>query len=41
MGHAIEVTGLHKSYGNNEVLHGIDFAVPRGSVFGVIGPNGA
>ncbi len=41
MDHAIEVTGLRKSYGTNEVLHGIDFAVPRGSVFGVIGPNGA
>lgn len=41
MENVIEVAGLKKSYGPNEVLHGIDFAVPRGSVFGVIGPNGA
>lgn len=41
MDHVIEVTGLAKSYGAREVLHGIDFAVPRGRVFGVIGPNGA
>lgn len=41
MEHAIEVSGLAKSYGTREVLHGIDFTVPRGQVFGVIGPNGA
>ncbi|MGP5072123.1 ABC transporter ATP-binding protein [Arthrobacter rhombi] len=41
MDHVVEVIGLRKSYGANEVLHGIDIAVPRGSVVGVIGPNGA
>lgn len=37
----IEVKGLRKSFGRREVLHGIDFDVERGEVFGVIGPNGA
>lgn len=41
MDQAIEVGGLAKSYGKREVLHGLDFEVPRGQVFGVIGPNGA
>lgn len=38
---AVKVEGLRKSFGQREVLHGLDFAVERGSVFGVIGPNGA
>jgi ABC-2 type transport system ATP-binding protein len=38
---AIEVAGLRKSYGQREVLHGIDFAVERGEVFALLGPNGA
>jgi ABC-2 type transport system ATP-binding protein len=38
---AISVRGLHKSYGATEVLHGIDFDVHPGEVFGLLGPNGA
>jgi ABC-2 type transport system ATP-binding protein len=38
---AIEVTGLRKSYGPREVLHGISFAVETGEVFALLGPNGA
>jgi ABC-2 type transport system ATP-binding protein len=38
---AIEVTGLRKSYGAREVLHGIEFRVEEGEVFGLLGPNGA
>jgi iron complex transport system ATP-binding protein len=41
MNPVIEVKGLRKSFGRREVLHGIDFDVERGEVFGVIGPNGA
>ncbi|WP_019483412.1 ABC transporter ATP-binding protein [Arthrobacter sp. TB 23] len=41
MGQVIEVKGLRKSFGRRDVLHGIDFGVERGEVFGVIGPNGA
>jgi ABC-2 type transport system ATP-binding protein len=38
---AIAVTGLRKSYGQREVLHGISFAVETGEVFALLGPNGA
>jgi ABC-2 type transport system ATP-binding protein len=38
---AIEVSGLHKSFGKVHALRGIDFSVPRGSVLGMLGPNGA
>jgi ABC-2 type transport system ATP-binding protein len=38
---AIEVSGLRKSYGEREVLHGIDLEVAAGEVFCVLGPNGA
>jgi ABC-2 type transport system ATP-binding protein len=39
--HAIEVTNLRKSYGENEAVRGISFAVERGEIFGLLGPNGA
>jgi ABC-2 type transport system ATP-binding protein len=38
---AIEVSGLRKSYGSREVLHGISFTVETGEVFALLGPNGA
>ncbi len=38
---AIEVKALRKTYGEFEAIRGIDFAVPRGEVFGLLGPNGA
>jgi ABC-2 type transport system ATP-binding protein len=38
---AIHVSGLRKSYGPREVLHGISFAVETGEVFALLGPNGA
>ncbi|WP_372697084.1 amino acid ABC transporter ATP-binding protein [Arthrobacter sp. JSM 101049] len=38
---AIEVRGLHKSFGDNEVLKGIDFHVGQGEVVCVIGPSGS
>jgi ABC-2 type transport system ATP-binding protein len=40
-GPVIEVTGLHKSYGDRSVLRGVDFRVDRGEIFGLLGPNGA
>jgi ABC-2 type transport system ATP-binding protein len=39
--HAIEVIGLHKSFGEVEAVRGVDFEVPMGEVFGFLGPNGA
>jgi ABC-2 type transport system ATP-binding protein len=38
---AIAVSGLRKSYGQREVLHGVSFAVETGEVFALLGPNGA
>jgi ABC-2 type transport system ATP-binding protein len=38
---AILVRDLHKSYGDNAAVRGIDFEVARGEVFGLLGPNGA
>ena len=40
-GRAIEVRDLHKSFGPNEVLKGIDFHVDDGQVVCVIGPSGS
>jgi polar amino acid transport system ATP-binding protein len=38
---AIEVRDLHKSFGANEVLKGIDLEVDNGDVVCVIGPSGS
>jgi len=38
---AIDVQELHKYFGDNEVLKGIDFHVPHGQVVCVIGPSGS
>jgi ABC-2 type transport system ATP-binding protein len=38
---AIQVQGLHKSYGTLHVLKGVDFTVATGSIFALLGSNGA
>jgi ABC-type multidrug transport system ATPase subunit len=38
---AIETHGLTKSFGSATVVRDLDLAVPRGSVFGFLGPNGS
>ncbi|GAB2793519.1 ATP-binding cassette domain-containing protein [Amycolatopsis magusensis] len=38
---AITATGLCKSFGDKTVLDGIDLNVPRGTVFALLGANGA
>lgn len=38
---AIEVKNLKKSYGSQQVLKGVSFNVPKGSVMALLGPNGA
>jgi ABC-2 type transport system ATP-binding protein len=38
---AVEVTGLRKSYGGQEAVRGITFAIDEGEVFCLLGPNGA
>ena len=40
-GPAIHVQGLQKAYGALEVLRGVDFDVARGSIFALLGSNGA
>jgi polar amino acid transport system ATP-binding protein len=37
----LQVTGLHLSFGSNEVLKGISLSVPRGGILAVIGPSGS
>ena len=37
----LEVKGLHASYGQTRVLHGIDFAMEKGSITALLGANGA
>jgi branched-chain amino acid transport system ATP-binding protein len=37
----LEVKALHASYGQTRVLHGIDFAMEKGSITALLGANGA
>lgn len=38
---AIEVTGLRKAYGAQQVITGLDLTVAAGTVYALLGPNGA
>lgn len=38
---AVEITGVHKSFGNIEVLKGVSLTVAKGEVICVIGPSGS
>ena len=40
MTHAIELVDVRAGYGRIEVLHGVTFAVPTGTVYALLGPNG-
>ena len=40
-GPVVSARGLHKSYGSQVAVQGIDFDIPRGQCFGFLGPNGA
>ncbi|MEU0806075.1 ABC transporter ATP-binding protein [Streptomyces sp. NPDC005970] len=37
----IEVSGLHKAYGDKKAVDDVSFAVEKGEIFGILGPNGA
>jgi sulfate-transporting ATPase len=37
----VEARKLRKGYGDNVLIDGLDFTLPRGGIVGVIGPNGA
>jgi ABC-2 type transport system ATP-binding protein len=38
---AVETRGLGKRYGNHVAVEGLDLAIRRGEVFGLLGPNGS
>jgi branched-chain amino acid transport system ATP-binding protein len=40
MPHAIELIDVRAGYGRIEVLHGVNLAVPTGTVYALLGPNG-
>ncbi|MBQ7101311.1 MAG: ATP-binding cassette domain-containing protein, partial [Clostridia bacterium] len=40
MSKIIEVKGLQKSYGHNQVLRGLDLSYDQGQIIGLLGPNG-
>ena len=37
----IEVTNLHKRYGEKVVVSDVSFSIEKGEIFGILGPNGA
>lgn len=37
----IEIKDLHKKFGKNEVLKGIDLSIDEGGIFCILGPNGS
>lgn len=41
MNSLIDIRGLTKDYGRTSALHEVTFSVPEGTIFGLIGPDGA
>ncbi|MFN3193186.1 MAG: ABC transporter ATP-binding protein [Aureliella sp.] len=41
MSNAIELNGVTKTFGKNTAVNQVDLAVPEGSIYGFIGPNGS
>ncbi|WP_198669668.1 ATP-binding cassette domain-containing protein [Pelagibacterium sediminicola] len=37
----VSARGLRKRFGKTEVLHGLDFDIPAGRIYGLVGHNGA
>ena len=40
MNAALEITDVHKSFGNQKVLNGLSLRVEEGEIVGLLGPNG-
>lgn len=40
-GLSIFVKGLEKSYGDKKVLRGVNLSVPQGTIYALLGSNGA
>jgi ABC-2 type transport system ATP-binding protein len=39
--YAIDVTGINKYFGDKHVVKDLALKVPRGQIFGFLGPNGS
>tara|TARA_Y100001933_G_C18997049_1_gene562920 strand:- start:1736 stop:2449 length:714 start_codon:yes stop_codon:yes gene_type:complete len=37
----IEIHNLHKKFGKNEVLKGVDLSIDEGRIYAILGPNGS
>lgn len=37
----VSARGLRKTFGKSEILHGLDFDIPAGRIYGLVGHNGA
>jgi len=37
----IEINNLHKQFGKNQVLKGVDLTIEKGNIYAVLGPNGS
>ena len=37
----VSARGLRKQFGKTEILHGLDFDIPAGRIYGLVGHNGA
>lgn len=37
----LSIENIHKNYGRIQALKGVTFKVPKGAVFGILGPNGS
>lgn len=37
----VTIQGLHKKFGKNKVLSGVDLNIDKGGIFAVLGPNGS
>ena len=37
----VSIQNLHKKFGKNEVLSGVDLNINKGGIFAVLGPNGS
>ena len=37
----LQVQNIEKTLGKKQVLHGVNFSVKKGEIYGFLGPNGA
>ncbi|SEP70527.1 Cu-processing system ATP-binding protein [Hyunsoonleella jejuensis] len=37
----VEIKDLHKTFGKNNVLNGVDLNITKGGIFAILGPNGS